>query len=158
MPDDVRAPQRAALLGQLRYLMDEAAMLRHVLPRVPEPLQEGRAREDALSLKETLALLAYLDTRVRVSALAGIPADAPSDLREAVADAHGQPAEALLDALTEARSVLVEAAEVLPPERWEEPTASHATLYEYLYAVTQEDAGYLRDLTLQLYDAQGLGA
>lgn len=158
MPDDARATQRLPLLDQLRYLMDEAAMLRHVLPRVPEALQEGRAREDALSLKETLALLAHLDTHVRLPALAGAASVAPADPREAVAGANGQPAEALLDTLTEARAALVEAVEALPPERWEQPIEGAATLYAYLHAVTQEDAAHLRALALQLYDAQGLGA
>lgn len=152
MPD---ATRREALLDQLRYLLDEATMLRHVIGRIPEAMQEARVLESSLSLKETLALLAALDARVRLPHLERLRTDAdaapePPDEAALVAGAHALATETLLDVLAENRGRLVAAAEDLRPEEW-----THAEAY--LYAVTQEDADRLRTLTQQLFDVQGFG-
>lgn len=147
------ASTRAALLGQLRYLVDEVEMLRHVLPRVPEALQEARPHGDARSLKDTLAHLAHLDAHVRLPVVRGDTAAPVSRPFSPTA-----PADTLIDALVDARSALVDAAEALDEHRWQTPAGGAPSLYQYLFAVTQEDAEHLRTLTHHLFDAQGLGA
>ncbi len=164
MPD-ARASQRQALLSQLDYLRDEVAALRQVVVRVPEALQRGRAFEDALSFQETLALLAGLDTHVRLPRLMRMQSEtAPhfdaAESASLIREAHTASTSELLDALDTARRQLVDYATNLSPAQWDRTAhfpEGARDVYAYLYAITQEDAEVLRTLTYHLFDAQGLG-
>ena len=158
MPDPEGAPERhrKAILDQLRYLIEEAEMLRRVVGRVPVPLQQARAL-DGLSLRETIALLAALDAGVRLPMLQALaqhraPDGSAPDAAALVAGANEQSTDALIAALIAARHRLVEAAEALPDAAWSRGALG------LLHGVTQEDADHLRTLAQQLFDAQGMGA
>ncbi len=148
MPD----ARREAVLGQLRYLIDEAEMLRRVVPRLPAALQEATTVEGSRSFKATLALIAARDARVRLPRLLASAAPPPALDEDAVArEAQGQEVDVLLDTLVENRRRLVDAAAALSDAAW------RAGALDLLYMATLEDADLLRALAQHLFDAQGMG-
>jgi hypothetical protein len=164
--DEERGRLRAALLDQLRYLIDEVEALKTVIGRVPEPVQEGKPLPSDLSMKETFGLLAALDREVHRPRLAQVKAHAeagaappafdaarPDDLA-AAHDWNDASMEALLEQVQAARRALLDAFEGLPD--WSLRLAVDGAtqdVFGYARAVAQSDFEHLRALTLRLHDA-----
>ncbi|HYE58210.1 MAG TPA: hypothetical protein VD948_06875 [Rhodothermales bacterium] len=135
---------RAALLDALAYLRDEVEMVRVPLRRLPEALQTTRPYDDALSLRETYALLAARD-EARLLALHRD--EAPLD-PTVPPGANDLDTETLLDHVVETRARLLAAVEALSDEAFARSASS-------LHAAVVEDAALLRTLAEHLYGAHG---
>lgn len=163
-----REELRHALLGQLRYLVDEVEMLKEVIGRVPEKLLEGRPLEGDLSIKEFFGLLAVLDDEVyqpRIERMTGDeePVFEAVDVNELAYEAGWNAHEMteLLERVQSARRALVEALEALPPEAWaqvghfqEEDGTERRDIYELAHGITQHDAESLRAVSYRLHGSQ----
>jgi hypothetical protein len=139
------APDRAALRDALAYLRDEVEMLRVPLARLPEVLQTTRPHADALSLRQTYALIAARD-EARRQVLRGEALGAEPSIPD---DADALDADALLTRVADARTRLLDALDALPDAAF----ARHAPA---LHAAVLEDAALLRTVAEHLHDARGL--
>ncbi|MGI9174594.1 MAG: DinB family protein [Rhodothermales bacterium] len=161
---------RTTLLDQLAYLYDEIEVLKGVVDRVPEKLQEGRPTVDELSLKETYGLLATLDADVRLPRLRQIIAeDEPrfdaidEQALAAQSDWNARPMEAILEQVQAARQTLLEAFQALPEVAWSR--AAHFSdpaergqpvrrdVYSFAHHITQHDTDVLRAIGYRLHDS-----
>jgi hypothetical protein len=166
-----RADLRAALLDQLRYLIDEVERLKAVVDRVPEPVQEGKPLPSDLSMKETFGLLATLDRTVHRPRLAHLEAhpdgagpDAPAfdaaDPDALVADNAWNDASmtALLEQVQASRRALLDAFDRVTDWTLAFTIGGEThDVFAYARAVAQSDFEHLRALALRLHDAN-LGA
>lgn len=143
-------PDRAALREALAYLLDEVAMLRAPLARLPEVLHVEAPISGAPSLRESYALLAARD-EARTAALAGTitwPEAGP----HAAVRAEGANACAtddLLDRVVAAREALLSALDALPEDHWPDVALR-------LHRAVLDDAALLRAVAEHLHDARGL--
>ena len=161
--DADREKLRAALLGQLRYLIREAEAQRPVIGRVPEKLLAGRPVEGDLSIKEIYGLLATLDRAVyapRIERLVAedqlsfIPPD-PAALLEGGAW-NERPMPDILDAVQAARRALAAMLEALPPAEWLRRAQigdEERDVYEMAHAICQHDADRLREVGQRLHES-----
>ena len=165
---DKQSGLRAELLDQLAYLYDEIEVLKGVVDRVPENLQEGRPTLEELSLKETYGLLATLDADVRLPRLRQIVAeDEPHfdavDEQALVAqtDWNARPIGAILGQVQAARQTLLEAFQALPQKDWSRAAyfsdsaeqAVRRDVYGFAHHITQHDTDVLRTIGYRLHDS-----
>ena len=130
--------RRDALLGQLRYLLDEVDALGPLLARLPEDVLTASLPGER-SILGTFAHLAALDREVYAPQLAG--ADAP-------AEPESEPKEDLHDALDDlgaARTALVAAFEA--DGSWPE---AH---YDLALTVVRRDTEELKRLAYRLHES-----
>ena len=146
---------RAELLDAVAYALDEIALLRGVIGRIPEALHGERPRPDRLSLRETYALLAERD-RARAAAFADGPdGPFPPPANTPDADAATRPTAALLDEAEAARRAWLAALTALPGAVWADPDAP---LGARVHAALLADAALLRDLAESLFDVRARAA
>ena len=161
--DADREKLRAALLGQLGYLIREAEAQRPVIGRVPETLLVGRPVEGELSIKETYGLLATLDRKVHGPRIERLVAEdqpsftppAPRALLEG-SDWNARALPDILDAVQAARRALVEMLEALPPAEWLRRAQignEERDAYEIAHAICQHDADRLREVGQRLHES-----
>ena len=167
---DEMARLRATLLDQLAYLSDEIEVLKGVVDRVPENLQEGRPTPNELSLKETYGLLATLDVDVRLPRLRQTVAeDEPhfdavdEQALAARTDWNAHPIRAILEQVQAARQALLEAFQALPGEDWSHAAyfadsakpgqAVRRDVYGFAHHITQHDTDVLRAIGHRLHDS-----
>lgn len=135
MPDP-QAEARAVLLGSLAHLLDEIALLRGIVGRVPEPVLDGRPTEADLTLKEFYALVAAADERLfRPAAEAlgresGADVNRPDDRALLAGFDAAVPMPAVLDRVVAAREALLAAFEALPPGAWHHTVRLGAEAYD----------------------------
>ncbi len=160
---------RAALIDQLRYLVDEVEALKGIIDRVPEPVQAGRPLPDALTLKEIYGTIAAEDAEVHLPRLrAMVEAEGAPPAFEPVSDEvlaedeawNEQSMDTILDRLQDARRDLVAFLEALPLEAWAQTaTFSDEThiLYEVVHGIMQTDTDRLRTVSHRLHDTNLTG-
>lgn len=155
---------RAALIGQLEYLMDEIDALGAIIGRVPEAILSGRPWEGEWTVKELYGLLAAADEHVRLPNLQAVVSTDDPDLeplneaalmgREAwnELDIH-----AILKRVRDARATLVAFLRALPPEEWTRTGLVEGVredVYALAFRITQEDTDYLRALGHRLHESR----
>ncbi len=165
-PDELRA----ALLEQLRYLVDEVEVLKAVVDRVPEPVQAGRPTPDALTMKEIYGVIARKDERVHRPRIARIAeSEEENALRfepvedralAAQEDWNAIPIHDILERVQAARRALVELLEGLPEAAWARVGRigdEALSVFEIAHRITQDDARRLRTLSHRLYETNLTG-
>lgn len=165
LPDDhaeALAGERERMLGQLRYLIEEARALGPLLERLPADVLDMRP-PDAFSTKETLGLLADCDRQIFLPRLHRIIAEDRPQLErldEEVLVEEAAWAEASLDdilsTVQENRKEVVSFLENLPPEEWARegvlPDEETQNIYELALFIGQHDVQYLRQLGQMMHD------
>lgn len=157
---------RAALIDQLRYLIDEVEALKAVVDRVPSSVREGRPTPDALSMKEIYGVIARRDEHVhrpRLERIAGgedgdAPHFAPVDDASLAEDEdwNAEPIHDILDRLQSTRRALVALLDDLPAPAWARTArigGEVQNVYEIAYRIAQDDAERLRTLGRRLHEA-----
>lgn len=158
-PDELRA----ALIDQLRYLIDEIRTLKGIVDIVPEPVREGRPTPDALTMKEIYGVIARMDERVyrprieRIIEEDEAPAFEPVEDRALAQDEdwNDMPIEDILERVQAARAALVAALEDLPAAAWERTGRfgdAEWNVYEVVHHIIQEDTRRLRTLSYRLHE------
>lgn len=155
------AEQRDHLLGQLRYLIDEATALEPLLEDLPADTLET-APPHAFSVKEALGLLADCDRKVFLPRLHRIIAEDRPELRpldeeqlvEGAAWGDVDLAE-ILTVLRENREELLSFLENLPPGEWGRegvlPGEEYQSIYELAYFIGQHDVHHLRQSSQMMH-------
>jgi hypothetical protein len=158
---DRLAEQRDRLLGQLRYLIDEAKALEPLLEDLPAEVLET-SPPDEFSVKEALGLLADCDRKIFLPRLHRmIGEDRPElesiDEGRLVEDASWGKVSMpkILTAVEENRDELISFLENLPPDEWHREGllsgGDTQTVYELAYFIGQHDVHYLRQLGLMMH-------
>lgn len=159
-PDELRA----ALLDQLRYLIDEVEALKEIVDRVPSPVREGRPTPDALSMKEIYGVMAQRDERVhrpRIERIATSEDDVPhfepmeDDTLVEDEDWNAIPIHDILDRVQSARRALVAQLDALSAPAWSRVGRiddEAQSVYEIAHRITQDDAQRLRTLGHRLHE------
>lgn len=151
------AERRAALLGQLRWLVAEAEALEPLLAGLPADVLTMHLPGER-SLLATLARLAALD-RLALDRLGRMMAEddaAFAGALEPEGAVRAEASEALGD-VRAARQALVEAIENVPPADWSRaatfPDGQRRDLAGFALAVAQRDAAELRRLAYRLHES-----
>ena len=157
------ADLRAALLGQLAFLIDEIEALKMVIDRAPAPVLEAHLPGDALSVKETYGLLAALDEAVYLPRLRRMTTDDdptfdPVD-EAALAEQGGwneQPIGPILERVQDARRDLLAFLRALPAEAWLRTGRfgeQRRDVYGLAHSITQHDVDLLRAVGYRLNES-----
>lgn len=136
IPPGREAEARAVLLGSLAHLLDELALLRGIVGRVPAPVLDGRPTPSDRTLKEFYALVAAADDAVFIPAVRALAegdggvVERPDDDALLADFEEGAGIEAVLDRVTAAREALLAAFEALPPDAWHRTVTVGAEAYD----------------------------
>lgn len=158
---DTMADRREELMGQLRYLIDEAGALGPALAQLPEDVLET-APPDQFSVKQALGLLADGDRKVFRPRLHRIIAEdrptlEPLDEERIVEQGEWNQADIpdILEAVREERKELITFLENLPAGEWDRegllPDRESQNIYELAYFIGQHDVHHLRQLGLMMH-------
>lgn len=154
--------ERERLIGQLRYLIEEARALGPLLEGLPSDVLDMRP-PDGFSTKETLGLLADCDQQVFLPRLHQIIAEDRPQLESFDVDALVEGAEwadtslsEILSTVREHRKEVVSFLENLPPNEWVRegvmPNDETQNIYELTLFIGQHDVQYLRQLGQMMHD------
>lgn len=142
----VNAERQAALLDQLRYLVEEVEASKEHLARVPEAVIRQQF-DDRPSVAELYASIAAFDREVLLPLATGRRVTA-------VAPTGAGALDAILGDVQEARRELVSALEDAPPETWGAMVTLEGeamTVYELLQTGLQRNVDALRAVARRLY-------
>lgn len=142
----VNAARQAALLDQLRYLIEEVEASKKGLARVPEAVIRQQF-DDQPSVAELYASIAALDREVLLPLVTGRRATGAAQTGAGALD------DILCD-VQEARRALVSALEDVPLEAWSGMVTlegDHMTVYELLQTGLQRNVDALRAVARRLH-------
>ncbi|MXW63849.1 MAG: hypothetical protein F4Y00_05710 [Bacteroidetes bacterium SB0662_bin_6] len=155
---------RQALLDQLAYLIDETAVLREHVGRIPESVLKGRPIESELSFLEMYVSLYLFDQKVYSPAVArlaegkDVSLDVPGE-REMLDDAAPEHTEieAVLDHISTARTGLATLFSGLDVHAWRTPVTINGAVTDVFglaHHVIRHDVDLLRRAATRLHESR----
>ena len=155
---------RQALLDQLAYLIDETALLRKHVGRIPESVLQGRPIESELSFLEMYVSLYLFDEKVYSPAVArlgegrDVSLDVPGE-REMLDDAAPERTEieTVLDRIGTARTELAALFSGLDVHGWQGPVTIDGAAtdgFGLTHHVIQHDVDLLRRAATRLHESR----
>ncbi len=155
---------RQALLDQLAYLIDETALLRKHVGRIPESVLQGRPIESELSFLEMYVSLYLFDEKVYSPAVArlgegrDVSLDVPGE-REMLDDAAPERTEieTVLDLIGTARTELAALFSGLDVHGWQGPVTIDGAAtdgFGLAHHVIQHDVDLLRRAATRLHESR----
>ena len=155
---------RQALLDQLAYLIDETAVLREHIGRIPESVLEGRPIESDLSFLEMYVALYLFDEKVYSPAVARLAEgkdvflDVPGE-RKMLDDAAPErmEIEAVLDHISTARTGLAALFSGLDIHAWQAPVTINGAatdVFGLAHHVIGHDVDLLRRAATRLHESR----